>query len=395
MKSLELAREETHNDAGIGQAGRVVLALALSGGLLLGGVAIAAVTLMGRMSAYGLLESSTGLYILGVALGLAHAIPLGLLGRDEGRSLGEALRQERRALLYTVALVGFGWPVAGWIALTIGARHLAEPSVVALAVAGWLIALVSFVVSGRIVLGALRRAYLRWPERRVGSLLIVTTFLALLLQLVGDRPEIWGSRLRLNPLGGVLVSFFCTLWIVAPLVTVSLRLLRHPNFHLRFGFGDDARAIRNNVLMALVVGVLLALLVLPFHLSPLRVPVAAAAASTWGMLVLAASRALLDEVFLRVAISGLLAALIVRWHLAGGWSSVAIAVLVAAGIQAALYMPGIAELGLRNGATSVSYTLTAVLLPALVLGVLFWKRGFTTALLANAVSLVVVGLAIV
>jgi hypothetical protein len=68
---------------------------------------------------------------------------------------------------------------------------------------------------------------------------------------------------------------------------------------------------------------------------------------------------------------------------------------VAAGIQAALYLPGIAELGLRNGATSVSYMLTAVLLPALVLGVLFWKRGFTTALLANAVSLVVVGLAIV
>lgn len=388
MSTLELEPEEETRIRGIGRAGRTVIALALGGGLICGGVMIAVMTLTGRLSAHALLLTSTGLYLLGVALGLLHAIPLGLLGRDEGVDLRVAIRQQRRALLYTVAALGFGWPVAGWVAMSIVARDAGRFGPWALTVVGWILGLATLFWCGIACGRALAAAYARWPERRVGSALVLVSLVALMILLVGERPMLFGSRLRLTHVGGALVALLLTFWVIGPMVTYVLRALhRIPEIEPDFGFGRGRSRIRDNVLAAVLSGLLLTLLVMPFHLSTARLSLIDAASGGWRNVGFALSRATIDEVLLRVVLSGLITVLVLRWHLARNWYGVALAVALMALLQTAIYLPGMMGLGLPSGGMLAAYALFGALVPGLVLGSLYWSRGLGTALLANAVSL--------
>jgi hypothetical protein len=63
-------------------------------------------------------------------------------------------------------------------------------------------------------------------------------------------------------------------------------------------------------------------------------------------------------------------------------------------VQAVLYLPGVTAIGFASATTTAAYLAVTVLLPAMVFGVLYWKRGFATALLAHATALLAIMLMI-
>jgi hypothetical protein len=66
----------------------------------------------------------------------------------------------------------------------------------------------------------------------------------------------------------------------------------------------------------------------------------------------------------------------------------------AAVVQVLLYLPGVNAIGFPTLTATAGYVLMTVLLPALVFGLLFWKRGLATAVLAHATALLAIALMI-
>ena len=80
--SVSLAAEVlTHATSGLKQPGRVALAAALGGGLLLGGFLVALATLFEQRVVTGASEVAPIAFTIGTLLGLVHGSVLGYLGR--------------------------------------------------------------------------------------------------------------------------------------------------------------------------------------------------------------------------------------------------------------------------------------------------------------------------
>jgi uncharacterized membrane protein len=128
----------------------------------------------------------------------------------------------------------------------------------------------------------------------------------------------------------------------------------------------------------------LGLLALPFFGAPLRVTAPVAATGLMGMLVIAASRALIDEVLLRLFLVSGVAWLMLRWKRVSAGEAAVAAVLAGAAVQLALYLPWVVGIGFPTFATALGFVLLVVIVPALAFGALYWKRGFGAALFAHA-----------
>jgi hypothetical protein len=85
---------------------------------------------------------------------------------------------------------------------------------------------------------------------------------------------------------------------------------------------------------------------------------------------------------------------LVRWHNVAASVAAAYAVAAAAVVQVLVYLPGVNAIGFATTATAAGYLAATVALPAVVFGVLFWKRGIGTALVAHATALVALALII-
>lgn len=103
----------------IGQTGRVVVGGTVSTGLLLGGYAVGAMALAGRMNGGALLVTSFGLFIVGALIGLVVSTAIGLIGRAEGQSLDDAIRSVGMGILYAIPAALIGSVLAGWMAMTV------------------------------------------------------------------------------------------------------------------------------------------------------------------------------------------------------------------------------------------------------------------------------------
>lgn len=367
-------------------AGRVVLAMVVTGGLVFGGPLVWALVETEQLPATDLLRKSTNFFLLGTILGLIHGIPLGIFGRNPDMTVREAASAQTRGLLYALPALALAWSAAGWLATSAGGSrtdagiaHLVFNSV------AWLAALGAVIYTQGLKIRAMRASYARWPERRLGTFLVVATFVALAIELMGHRPEIWGTRLRIDPFTGLVISAVIALWIVGPSVTLALRFFRGRS--LEFGFATKRHRARVNILTGLIAGLALSLLALPFHLSPYHLPTVVNGHGFAVGAVDAVSKALFDEVLLRVVLSTAIFALALRWHLRGSSTPMAAAVVGAAILQTLFYLPGVFDLGFRDQLATIAYMAGGVLLPAIVFGTLFWRRGFATALLANASAL--------
>jgi hypothetical protein len=374
---------------GIGLSGRVLVSWTVAGGLLLGGFLLAGMTLAGRLSGNALLMTAGVLYVAGAVLGFAHGAVLGFFGRPADMPAREALGRIGMAALYAVPAVTVGFLAAGWIAMTVLAVYLGRVAPLVGVGFGWLIGAMLVVTAAAYGVKALRNAYARWPDRRLGTVLVAGSFAALLVLFLGERPELWGSRFVVTEVGAVLLALLGTIWVAGPVVTAALYLARRLQVPVVSLEATPRTAA--SIAMGLAAGVVLGVLALPAHQAAFA---GSAATGPAGMVVTALSRALVDEVLLRLfLVTGVIWGL-VRFFATPGPKAALAAVAVAAVVQAILYAPGVSAIGFPTFTAAAGYMALTVLLPAMVFGALYWKRGFATALLAHATALLAVALMI-
>jgi hypothetical protein len=183
----------------------------------------------------------------------------------------------------------------------------------------------------------------------------------------------------------VLVAAFLALWVAGPLVAVALRLVRL----LPSGRPADSllggRLSATDLTIGLLVGGVVGLLAVPFA-GPASTPAA------FGVLVVEVSQALLNEVLLRLFLVSAVAWLLLRWHRVHPEEAAVGAIITATVVQVALYVPGALMVGFASGAATAAFLVAGVAVPALAFGFLFWKRGFASALVADATALIALAL---
>lgn len=382
---IESRKPGTDLTRSIGLQGRVAVFWAMAGGIGLGGFLVAAMTLAGRLSGHALFLTSSGLFVIGAILGLLHGGVLGYLGRTPETTGSQALRSLILSALYAVPGLAVAWLIAVWLGMSMVASYLGRVGPWVGVGAAWAAGFAVLATAAWYGARALRNAYARWPERRLGTALVAAFFAALMVTFLADRPELWGLRIRLTDTGAILLAAAATLWLAGPLVTLALRLVKRLPEPLRvFPRGKNAAV---DGVLGLSVGLVVGLLVVPFH------PAGGVLfASTGERLVAAVSQALVDEVLLRLFLVTGVAWALLRWHRVHEQEAAVLAVGVSALVQVLLYVPGVVAVGFPTTLGAVGFTLVAVLIPALVFGALYWARGFGTALLAHAVALVSVAL---
>ena len=368
----------------IGLHGRVAVLSAMAGGVSVGGILVGAMTLSGRLSGNAIFATATALFIVGAFLGLMHGAVLGYLGRPAGVTPRRARGDLGRAALYAIPGLSVAWLASIWVAMTIVAFYTTRTGPIVGAAVGWVGAGIILAVAGVQALRALKNAYARWPERRAGTLLAGASFAALLMTFLADRPEIWGVRLRLTEVGAVLLAAFLTIWVAGPVVTVALRLARSVPFPRAMAGLGTGRTTAKDLAIGLAVGAVVGLLAVPFT--------GPAAPAAVGTVVVSASQALVNEVLLRLFLVTSVAWTLLRWHRLGINEALVGAVVAATLVQVLLYAPGAAAVGFASWTGTALFLTVGVGLPAAAFGVLFWRRGFATALIADVTALAAIAL---
>jgi hypothetical protein len=363
---------------GIGLPGRVTVASTMTGGLLVGGVLVAAMTMAGQLSGHGLFMTASGLFVIGALLGLVHGAVLGFLGREPDRTAHDAFRAVGLAGLYAVLGAAAAWLLTLWVAMTLLAVYMDRIGPMVLVGAAWIGALAVIAWTVTVDVRALRNAYARWGDRVLGTALVAASFAALLVLFLTDRPEIWLTRFRVTEVGAVLLAGFATLWIVGPIVTVGLHLARELPGLDRRRPATPTRGMAD-VGIGLVVGALAGLLAIPFT------PSAAVTGAAGGMLV-ALSQVLVNETLLRLFLLTAVAWLILRWYGSHREEAAALAVITVAVAQVLIYLPGVVATGFPTFLAAATFTATAILIPAVLFGAVYWTRGFTAAVVADATA---------
>lgn len=372
---------------GIGLQGRVAVTWATGGGVLLGGFLVAAMTLAGQLSGHGLFFTSSGLFVIGAVLGLIHGGVLGFLGRDATTTPRQAGWALARSALYAIPAVAVGWLATVWIAMTVVAAYMGRALTLFGVGIAWVVGAVAVIIAATYGWKALRNAYARWPERRVGTAVVAMTFAALLVLFLADRPELWGVRFRVTEVGAVLLAGFLSVWVAGPAVTAALRLLnRLPTRRPLVGLGRGSH-VWGDLGIGLLVGLVLGILAVPF-----AGPALATATGPVGAVVTSVSQAVVNEVLLRLVLFTGVAWLLLRWHRVHAGEAVTAAVILTALVQVALYTPGVLAIGFPNPITALGFVLVTVLLPALAFGTLYWLRGFGSALVADATAVTAIAL---
>lgn len=369
----------------IGLHGRMAVLGAMAGGVALGGVLVGAMTLAGRLSGHGIFETASALFVVGAFIGLGHGLVLGYLGRPAGITPRQAGSDLGRAALYAIPALSLAWLASIWVAMTLIAAYTGRAGALVGAAVGWTAAGVILAVTTVHGWRSLRNAYARWPERQPGTLLVAASFAALLITFLADRPELWGVRLRLTETGAVLLAALLSIWVAGPAITLALRLARQVPFPRALAGLASGRTTAADVGMGLLVGGLLGLLAVPF-----AVPGAQPAAL--GSLVVEAGHAVVDEVLLRLVLLTGVAWLLLRWNRLNANEALIGAVMAATAVQVVLYTPGALAVGFASWTGTAAFLVTAVAIPAAAFGVLFWRRGFVSALAADLAVLAAIAL---
>ena len=363
--------------AGIGLPGRVAVAWSAAGGILVGGFLVAAMTLMGQLSGHALLLTCTGLFVVGAVLGFIHGAVLGWMGRPEGTSRGATVGALAMAAAYAIPALLVSWLIAGWIGMTSVALYAGRTAAIVGCGVAWLVGIGLVALAGELGWSALRNAYRGWSNARVATLIVVALFGGLLAAFLAEQPRIWGLELRFTPVGAVLLALAATLWLAGPMVTVSLGLLdRMPTPRPAKAFGGRGNAVVS-VAIALVVGIVMALIALPFYSAGGVEPSGIAGALT---------TALVDEVVLRLFLMTAVAWLLLREFRVSSGRAAVMAVVVAAVVQGLIYLPGVVQIGFPSAFMAAAFLTVTALVPAVAFGWLFWRRGFGSALLAHATA---------
>jgi hypothetical protein len=214
-------------DAARRQPGRIVISWSMGGGIVGGGLLIAAMTLANRLSSSGLPQLSLLLFALGAGAGIAHGGLLGYLCRDPARTRTEVLGVLLRALLWAIPGMLASWAAAFWISLTAAVLH--SQGIGWAAVAGillsWLIGLSICAWAAWEGARGMRAAWQRWPDIRIASVVISVVFAVLATAFTTLHPQIWWTDVRVTGVGALILAFGATVWIALPVVIAALGLM--------------------------------------------------------------------------------------------------------------------------------------------------------------------------
>lgn len=368
----------------LGFEGMLPVAWAAGGGILFGGFAVAVFTLMGRLSGAGLFVTAGALFLIGSAFGFVHGGILAYLGRDRDHSGTDFFASLARAVLFSIPVLAVAWAIAGWIALTDVAVYMARPLPIFGVGIGWILGLA--VVTVAVAFGArgLRRSFDRWPEARSGTALVLLSFLALVVTFAFDRPDLWWTGRPVGMPGPLILAGGITVWLFGPAVTLSLRALRDLPDGGPPLLGRSVGGGALGALLGLGIGGVLGLLVHLTFGGYGVLPLALWSGTPGEAALVGLSQGLLDEVLLRLLVVVGLVWLVLRWKGTIGRGVVAAAVVTAALLHVLLYVPSLMNIGFPTLGAGLGYGVVAVLLPALVFGILFWWRGLAAAVLAHA-----------
>lgn len=218
--------DETGNSprlrAHMGWAGTLASVWSLAGGIA-GGMLITIFLLAGRLHPEGSVMFAGVLAAVGSVLGIIHGVVLGRISRPgDGTPADQVLSVVVVAGAFVLAI----W-IGMWLALTaVLARAGSVSGTVALVA---LIAGALAVVAWATVLGwqAIERAYIRWPDHRIGLRLVIGAFLVLAATALVLRPALPGTELQLSAPALVVGAALAALWIATPAIIVALRFT-HP-----------------------------------------------------------------------------------------------------------------------------------------------------------------------
>ena len=390
---VELGASVPHR--GVELPAAVAITWSLAGGMLWGGMGVVTRLASGSLSGERMLGVSALLFSAGAAVGLVHGVAVGILGRSEGTSVGDALKALLHGMLYFVPALLLGWLVAGWVAampLALAGDHLIGTGVSAVA---WAVMAVAVFFASSTGWKAVRLALRRWPNRAAGTALVLAVFAGLGLDFVVREPALPFSGARLTPTGSVVASLVAALWLYGPVVAVGLRLqgsVRRGDPRAGGASGSSLRAPAVSAALALCAGVGVAATALPFYLRSAHLPSDFERLGPAGALTAIVSGALTGELLLRLLV--VTAAFAVASRLLAGRRSVALALAIglAAMLDVALRWPGMAALGFPSAVTLVAYAAVRGLIPAVIYGYLFWSRGIVTAVGAHVAAGVALGM---
>jgi len=206
-----------------GSCARVAFTWTVAGGIAGGGVLVGVLTLSGAVSSGFQLLAAPVLFLVGVVLGIAHALVLGTVGRPVGVTRGGAIGRCLLGSLCSVPAILAGWVVTAGISLTAALVEDFSVSVLFLSGVAWIFGVAFCAWAGLEGLTAARRAVERWPESRAGTVLTAGILVVSTAVLVRYPPELLDSGLRLNGVGAFVVACAITLWFGLPLVVILLR----------------------------------------------------------------------------------------------------------------------------------------------------------------------------
>jgi hypothetical protein len=393
MNGSEARRTGRDLPRDMGFPGRVAVSWAMASGVLAGGVFLAVLTLTDRLSAFGIFLTSTALFLGGGFFGFLHGAVLGWLGREETMDGDTARRSLGLAAMYAIPALGFAWVVSSLVSQTVAARYTGN--LVALVGVGvaWISGAVICAWAAREGLRALANAYARWEDTFTGTTLVLLTFVSLLALFLLERPELWGTQLQVGVLGAVLLAGFATTWISGPGITLPLLLSRRiPDPRIVSPPFPDTGRTTTGLSLGAVTGVALAGLALWLAPSLGTAPAVDLGIGTEQLVLLAAARALIDEVLFRLFIVTTLTWVFRRWHPLHPEEATTVAVLVAVGAEILAYMPAYLAQGLPDAGALLQQVIWLTAAPALAMGLLFVWRGLPAALAGAFIFRLVLGL---
>jgi hypothetical protein len=177
----------------------------MAGGVVGGGIAVSALTVVGIVSPGAQLLATPVLFLLGAALGVLHGLMLAMAGRPHCVTFRAAVKFSLVAGLCCIPALAAAWLVTAGISLTAALIMEWRPSYAAVAGVGWMggVALCAWAaVEGW---PAVRRAYSRWSQGRIASVVMVVVAGGLATVLLRPWTGTWRTGLRLNSLGTVLL----------------------------------------------------------------------------------------------------------------------------------------------------------------------------------------------
>jgi len=373
----------------------VAIAWSLAGGMLSGGAAVVLMIETGKLGGHLMLTASVTLFAVGAVVGLAHGVALGIFGRPEGASVRDTLNALVHGLLYLVPALLLGWLIAGWVAalpLALSGHKVIGTAISAVA---WLAMAVTVFFAGSTGLRAAQLAYRRWPHRVAGTAMVGVVFASLVVAFLIQPPTIWFTSIRLSTPGAMILAFVSAFWFYGPMITVGLWLVRRLRPDIREAELRSPATLKRvgiSAGIAVASGLALALIALPFYRGAPHLPSDVERLGLANAMLMALSRAVSDELFLRLFAMTVVFVLAARLFKAQGTRAVALAIGVAAALDLIVHWAEIPALGLPNAGTVAAYAVVRIVIPAVMFGYLFWRRGIGTAVGAHLTAGAALGL---